>query len=343
MMQQNPPITDTLNRPLRDLRISVTDRCNFRCTYCMPAEIFGEHYEFLKKDQILTFEEITRLVNIIVRLGAVKLRLTGGEPLVRQNLELLVEKLAEIDGVEDIAMTTNAKMLTPEKAHVLKAAGLQRVTISLDTLDNDIFMKMNGNRGSVDEVLTGIEVADKLGLGPIKINCVVQKGVNDHTIVDLAEYCKERSYILRFIEYMDVGTRNGWKMDHVVPAKEVIKRIHEQFPLEPADKNYFGEVALRYRYQDGSGEIGLIASVTQPFCGSCTRMRLSTEGQLYTCLFATSGTDLKTPMRDGATDDELEQIVRQTWGHRIDRYSEERQEGVEGTSGDKIEMYYIGG
>ena len=333
---------DQFKRPLRDLRISVTDRCNFRCTYCMPAEIFGEHYEFLRKEQILTFEEITRLVKIIVRLGAVKLRLTGGEPLVRQNLEILVGQLGVIDGVDDMAMTTNAKLLTPEKAAVLSEAGLKRVTISLDTIDNEVFRQMNGGRANVEDVLRGIEAAEAAGLGPIKINCVVQKGVNDHALIDLAAFCRERGYIPRFIEYMDVGTRNGWEMKYVVPAKEVVQRIHKAFPLEPADSNYYGEVANRFRYKDGKGEMGVIASVTQPFCGSCTRMRMSPEGQIYTCLFATKGTDLKTPLRDGATDAELEQIVRNTWGSRIDRYSEERAEGI-ATNGDKIEMYYIGG
>jgi len=335
-------LQDKFERPLRDLRISVTDRCNFRCTYCMPAEIFGEHYEFLKKEQILSFEEITRLVKIIVRLGAVKLRLTGGEPLVRQQLETLVGQLSALDGVEDIAMTTNAKLLTPAKAAALRQAGLQRITVSLDTLDNDVFQQMNGNRATVDDVLRGIQAAEDAELGPIKINTVVQKGVNDHTLVDLAAFCRERGYIPRFIEYMDVGTRNDWDMQYVVPAKEIVQRIHAAFPLEPIASNYYGEVANRFRYQDGQGEIGMITSVTQPFCGSCTRMRMSPEGQIYTCLFATSGTDLKTPLRDGATDSELEQIVRDTWGHRIDRYSEERGEGT-APSGEKIEMYYIGG
>jgi len=308
----------------------------------MPAEIFGERYEFLKKEQILTFEEITRLVQIIVRLGAVKLRLTGGEPLVRRQLEKLVEQLNPIGGVDDIAMTTNAKLLTPEKAHALKAAGLQRVTISLDSINPDVFRQMNGNRATVDDVLKGIQAAEDAGIGPIKINCVVQKGVNDHTLVDLAAFCRERGYIPRFIEYMDVGTRNGWDMQHVVSAKDIIERINAAFPLEPTDQNYFGEVALRYRYKDGQGEMGVIASVTQPFCGSCTRMRMSPEGQIYTCLFASKGTDLKTPMRDGASDDEIEQIIRSTWGSRIDRYSEDRAAGIP-PKGDKIEMYYIGG
>jgi cyclic pyranopterin phosphate synthase len=338
----NNDLVDRYQRPLRDLRISVTDRCNFRCTYCMPAEIFGEDYVFLNKAKILSFEEITRLTAIILRLGAVKLRLTGGEPLVRRDLEYLVGQLSALDGVEDIAMTTNAKLLTQEKAYQLREAGLRRLTVSLDTIDNGIFQQMNGNRATVDDVVKGIEAAEAVGLRPIKINCVVQKGVNDHAIVDLAAFCRERGYILRFIEYMDVGTRNGWDMKHVVPAKEIIERIHQHFPLERASRNYFGEVANRYRYQDGQGEIGLIASVTQPFCGSCTRMRLSPEGMLYTCLFATTGTDLKTPLRDGASDDEIEAIVRDTWGNRIDRYSEERARG-KSQDGDKIEMYYIGG
>jgi len=333
-------ITDKFERPLRDLRISVTDRCNFRCTYCMPAEIFGEKYEFLKREKILTFEEITRLTRVIVRLGAVKLRLTGGEPLVRQEIEELVGQLAQIDDVHDIAMTTNAYLL-PKKAHQLKKAGLQRVTVSLDSLDNDVFRQMNGGRADVDQVLEGIRAAEAAGLTPIKINCVVQRGVNDHTMVDMARFCKDNGYILRFIEYMDVGTMNGWRMDHVVPAKEIVERVHAVLPLEPVARNYSSETALRFRYTDGGGEIGVIASVTRPFCGNCTRMRLSPEGSIYTCLFATEGTDLKTPLRDGATDDEIEAIIRNTWGARIDRYSEER--GSVERSREKIEMYYIGG
>lgn len=333
-------LTDKLNRPLRDLRISVTDRCNFRCTYCMPAEIFGERYQFLPKPQILTFEEITRLVRVIVRLGAVKLRITGGEPLVRKDIEQLIAMLAEVDGVDDMALTTNAYFL-PEKVDALKAAGLQRITVSLDSLDDDVFQKMNGGRSSVDKVLQGIEAARQAGYGPIKVNAVVQKGVNDHTIVDLARYFKERGDIVRFIEYMDVGNRNGWELDQVVSAKEIVERIHAEMPLEPIDKNYYGEVAKRYRYQDGGGEIGLITSVTQPFCGACTRMRLSPEGEIFTCLFATKGTSLRDPLRDGATDDELEQIIRDTWGKRIDRYSELRSSMTKPR--EKVEMYHIGG
>lgn len=340
-MSDIQPIRDKFNRPLRDLRISVTDRCNFRCTYCMPAEIFGEKYEFLHKSKLLSFEEIERIVRVIVGLGAVKLRITGGEPLVRQELETLIAQLHAVEGVEDIAMTTNAKLL-PDKAAALKAAGLGRITVSLDALDDAVFQKMNGNRASVADVLRGIESAQAAGFSGIKINCVVQRGVNDHALVDMARFCRERGYTLRFIEYMDVGTRNGWNMEHVVTAKEMIQQVHAVFPVKPIPPRYRGEVASRFAYEDGAGEIGVIASVTQPFCGSCTRMRLSPEGQLYTCLFATHGTDLRQPLRDGATDAELEAIVRGAWGHRIDRYSEDRTAG-KGTTGDKIEMYYIGG
>ncbi|MAS35303.1 MAG: GTP 3',8-cyclase MoaA [Anaerolineaceae bacterium] len=334
-------LKDTFNRPLRDLRISVTDRCNFRCTYCMPAEIFGEGYKFLPREQLLTFEEIERLVRIIVRLGAVKLRLTGGEPLVRQDIEQLVAMLAEVEGVEDMALTTNAFFL-PQKAQLLRDAGLQRVTVSLDSLDDAVFQRMNGSRSSVQKVLEGIAAADAVGLGPVKINTVVQRGVNDHMLVDLARYCKDHGYIVRFIEYMDVGTMNGWRMDDVVPADEIVARIDAELPLEPIGKNYHGEVARRYRFRDGGGEIGLITSVTKPFCGSCTRMRLSPEGQIFTCLFAAQGTDLREPLRSGASDDDIEQIIRHTWGARIDRYSEERSELTEPRD-KKVEMYHIGG
>ncbi|MBZ0293542.1 MAG: GTP 3',8-cyclase MoaA [Anaerolineae bacterium] len=334
-------ITDKFNRPLRDLRISVTDRCNFRCAYCMPAEVFGEGYRFLPREELLSFEEITRLTQILVRLGAVKLRLTGGEPLVRQDLEKLVAMLAPIDGVDDLALTTNAYFL-PQKAEALREAGLQRVTVSLDSLDDEVFQRMNGRRASVDKVLEGIAAAEQVGFAPIKINTVVQRGVNDHTIVDLARYARERGWIIRFIEYMDVGTMNGWKMDDVVSAKEIVARIDAELPLEPIERNYRSEVARRYRYRDGSGEIGLITSVTQPFCGDCSRMRLSPEGSLFTCLFASEGTDLRGPMRDGASDDDLEAIIRNTWGSRIDRYSEERSE-MTTPRREKVQMYHIGG
>lgn len=334
-------IKDTFGRPLRDLRISVTDRCNFRCTYCMPAEIYGEGYKFLPKNEILSFEEIVRLTGILVRLGAVKVRLTGGEPLVREQIETLVALLNGVEGVDDLTMTTNAYLL-PQKAQALKDAGLQRITISLDSLDDSVFRQMNGNRSSVQKVLDGLAAAERAGLNPIKINAVVQRGVNDHTVVDLARYCKDKGYILRFIEYMDVGNLNGWKLDHVVPADEIAAMIDKEMPLELIERNYKSETALRYRYRDGAGEIGLIASVTKPFCGACTRMRLSAEGSLYTCLFATTGTDLRGPLRAGATDEQLEQIVRQTWGARIDRYSEIRSDLTEKPD-RKVEMYHIGG
>lgn len=333
-------INDKFQRPLRDLRISVTDRCNFRCTYCMPAEIFGEGYKFLPKEQILSFEEITRITRIMVRLGVTKVRITGGEPLVREGLEVLISQLAAIEGVNDLTMTTNAYLL-PRKAQALKAAGLQRVTVSLDSLDDAVFRQMNGNRASVGRVLEGIAAAESAGLHPIKINTVVQRGVNDHTLVDLARYCKAQGYILRFIEYMDVGTLNGWRMDDVVPAREIVERIHAEMPLERIEANYRGETALRFRYVEGGGEIGLIASVTLPFCGDCTRLRLSPEGELFTCLFGTKGTDLRGPLRAGASDDALEQIVRDIWTQRTDRYSEERTELSEPR--EKVEMYHIGG
>jgi cyclic pyranopterin phosphate synthase len=335
------PILDQFHRPFRDLRISVTDRCNFRCTYCMPAEIFGDRYHFLPRSELLTFEEITRLTRMFIRLGARKVRLTGGEPLVRQQIEVLVSQLAAVEGLDDLAMTTNGYLL-PQKAQALKEAGLRRVTVSLDSLDDAVFRRMNGNRAGVRDVLEGIAAAENAGFGPIKINTVVQRGVNDHTLVDLARYCKDRGYIVRFIEYMDVGTLNGWRLDEVVPADEIVAMIDAAMPLEPLEHNYHGEVALRYRYRDGGGEIGLIASVTRPFCGSCTRLRLSPEGELYTCLFAVKGTDLRDPLRAGATDDELERIVRGMWGARSDRYSEIRS-SLTDTRREKVEMFHIGG
>ncbi len=339
-MTNETPIRDQFERPLRDVRISVTDRCNFRCTYCMPAEVFGEGYKFLPKKQILSFEEITRLTRIIARLGAVKVRLTGGEPLVREQIESLVGMLSAIPGVDDLTMTTNAYLL-PEKAQALRDAGLQRITVSLDSLDDAVFRRLNGNRSSVQKVLDGIAAAERAGLKPIKINAVVQRGVNDHTLIDLARWAKDRGHTLRFIEYMDVGNMNGWKMDEVVPAKEIAERIDAVMPLEKIGRSYNSEVAFRYRYRDGGGEIGMIASVTLPFCGACSRMRLSPEGAIYTCLFSGEGTDLRGPMRDGADDAALEQIIRQTWGDRVDRYSEERFAHTRPTH--KVEMYHIGG
>ena len=336
-------VVDEFGRPLRDLRISVTDRCNFRCPYCMPAEIYGERYQFLPREQLLTFEEIARLTRIIVRLGAVKARITGGEPLVRKDVERLVEMLAGVDGVEDLTMTTNAYLL-PQKAEALKAAGLQRVTVSFDSLDDEVFRRMNGRNFGTESVLAGIEAAERVGLGPIKINAVVQRGVNDHTVVDLARYFRERGHTMRFIEYMDVGNRNGWRLDHVVPADEIVAMIDAEMPLEPVESGYRGEVAMRYRYRDGGGEMGVIASVTKPFCGDCTRIRLSPEGSIYTCLFSGVGRDLRGPVREGASDDELETIVRGTWRGRTDRYSEERSSMTEELRAQqKVEMYHIGG
>ncbi|MDP6065158.1 MAG: GTP 3',8-cyclase MoaA [SAR202 cluster bacterium] len=333
-------MTDIFERPIRDLRISVTDRCNFRCTYCMPAEIYGDRYEFLPKADLLTFEEISRLTRILVRHGAAKVRITGGEPLVRAEIETLIASLSQIDGVADLTLTTNAYLMD-QKAQLLKDAGLQRVTISLDSLDDEVFMSMNGRGFGTAKVLQGIDAAEKAGLTPIKINAVVQKGVNDHTVVELARYFKDRGHIVRFIEYMDVGNRNGWRLDHVVSADEIVSMIDVEMPLEPFERSYRGEVAMRYRYRDGGGEIGVIASVTQPFCGDCTRLRLSPEGSVYTCLFASKGTDLRGPLRSGATDEELETIIAAMWGARDDRYSEERSSMTEPQR--KVEMYHIGG
>ena len=331
---------DRLNRPFRDLRISVTDRCNFRCTYCMPEEVFGERYRFLPKSDLLTFEEIARVARVLIGLGARKIRLTGGEPLVRHQIERLVVQLAALDGLDDLAMTTNGYLLA-QQAETLREAGLGRVTVSLDSLDDAIFRRMNGGKAGVAPVLEGIAAARRAGLTPIKINAVVQRGVNDHTLVDLARFCRERGYIARFIEYMDVGNLNGWRREDVVPAAEIVARIDAVLPLEPIPGNYPGEVANRFRFRDGSGEIGVIASVTQPFCGSCTRLRLSPEGQLYTCLFATQGTDLRGPLRSGATDDELATLVSGVWRARTDRYSEMR--ASVNSSGNKVEMFHIGG
>jgi cyclic pyranopterin phosphate synthase len=336
-------IADKFGRPLRDLRISVTDRCNFRCTYCMPAEIFGESYQFLPKEEILTFEEITRLSRIFAELGVTKLRITGGEPLLRTDLHRLIAMLSETAGVDDITLTTNGYLLA-QQARQLKEAGLQRVTVSLDTLDDEIFNQMNGRGFGTQRVLQGIEKAAEVGLAPIKINAVVQKGVNDHTVVDLARYFKGTGHIVRFIEYMDVGNRNGWKWDQVVPASEIVRRIDAEMPLEPLDPNYRGEVALRYLYKDGKGEIGVIASVTQPFCGDCTRARLSTDGKIYTCLFASDGLSLRDHMRAGASDDDLRDLITGIWSRRVDRYSEERTELAPlQNRRRKIEMYQIGG
>jgi cyclic pyranopterin phosphate synthase len=335
-------LADAFGRKLRDLRISVTDRCNFRCPYCMPAETFGPGFKFLPRKEVLTYEEIARLTRVFVSLGTRKLRITGGEPLVRSDLPELIEQLAAIPGVEDVALTTNGHLL--EKfALPLARAGLRRVTVSLDSHDPEVFKQMSGGVSAPERVLRGIEAAASAGLGPIKINCVVQRGVNDHTFVELAALFRGTGRILRFIEYMDVGTANGWELAQVVPAREIVARIAERFPLEPADPNYRGEVAKRWRYVDGGGEIGVISSVTQPFCGDCTRARLSAEGSLVTCLFATAGRDLKTPLRSGASDDALREAIAGVWGRRRDRYSEERAERGQERAGSRIEMFKLGG
>ena len=333
-------LTDTMNRPLRDLRISVTERCNFRCTYCMPKEVFGPGFKFLPHSEVLTFEEILRLSRIFVAHGVDKIRITGGEPLLRQDIEKLVAMLASIQGLKDLTLTTNGSLL-PKKARALKAAGLQRITVSLDSLRDDVFMAMNDVRFPVQGVLDGIQAATDAGLHPIKINMVVKRGVNDGDILEMARYFRQQGHVLRFIEYMDVGTTNGWRIDEVVPAAEVIRLIDAEMPLEPLESNYLGEVANRYRYKDGSGEIGVIASVTQPFCRACTRARLSAEGKLYTCLFSNIGHDFKGLLRGGHSDEEMAAFLRSVWRIRDDRYSEQRSE--ETLPLPRVEMSHIGG
>ena len=330
---------DRLNRPLRDLRISITDRCNFRCVYCMPKEKFGGDYQFLERSALLSFEEIARLARIFTQHGIEKIRLTGGEPLVRRNLEQLIGLLAEIPGL-DLTLTTNGSLLT-KKAEALRKAGLKRITVSLDSLDDAVFMAMNDVDFPVAKVIAGIDAAAAAGLLPIKINMVVKRGLNEDSIVPMARFFRERGHILRYIEYMDVGATNGWRMDDVVSAREIVDRISREMPLEPADPNYTGEVAERWRYKDGSGEIGVIASVTQAFCKDCTRARISTEGQLYTCLFATAGHDLRALLRASASDDDIHAAIGKVWTNRTDRYSEIR--GSQTVPLKKIEMSYIGG
>ena len=332
-------VADTRGRHLRDLRISVTDRCNFRCTYCMPKEVYGRDFQFLERSQLLSFDEINRLVGIFKQHGIEKVRITGGEPLVRRQLERLIGMLAQ-DPSLDLTLTTNASLLK-QKAQLLKDAGLKRVTVSLDSLDDAVFRAMNDVDFPVAKVLAGIEEADRVGLNPIKINMVVKRGVNHDTAVDMARYFKGSGHILRFIEFMDVGHTNGWQMEYVVPSRELAGRINEVFPIEPAQPNYVGEVAERWRYKDGSGEIGFISSVTQAFCRDCTRARLSAEGSVYTCLFATRGTDLRSLLRDGASDEEISDVIAGIWRRRSDNYSEVRTEQT--TKLRKVEMSYIGG
>jgi len=331
-------LEDTLHRPVRDLRVSITDRCNFRCVYCMPKEVYGRDYAFLPRRDLLTFEEIARLARVFAGLGVEKIRLTGGEPLIRREVESLVEMLAEIPGL-DLTLTTNGAVLA-QKAQALKDAGLRRITVSLDSLDDEVFGAMNDVDFPVQLVLEGMEAASAVGL-PVKVNVVVKRGVNEDSVVPMARHFRDRGHIVRFIEYMDVGHTNGWRLDDVVPAADIVAAIDTELPLEPLPPGYPGEVAERYRYRDGSGEIGVIASVTRPFCGACTRARLSADGSLYTCLFATTGHDLRGLMREGAGDDEITAALGGIWRERTDRYSELRSSATPDLP--KVEMSYIGG
>ncbi len=335
-------LLDKLGRPLRDLRISVTDRCNFRCSYCMPAEIFDKNFKFLPKDDVLTFEEITRLSNLFVRAAGIeKLRITGGEPLVRKDIADLIRMLSTVKGIKDIAMTTNGALLA-KHAKALKEAGLHRVTISLDCLDDERFRKINGRNVGVDQVFAGISAAQEVGLG-VKINMVVQRGVNDNDIIPMARHFKDTGIILRFIEFMDVGNSNGWNLDDVISKKEIFERINKEMPLQPIKPNYEGEVATRFRFKDSENEIGIISSVTDAFCSTCSRARLSADGKLVTCLFAAGGHDLRDLLRSGASDEEVIDRMAKIWGHRHDRYSEERLQNTDKKQIRKIEMSQIGG
>ena len=332
---------DTRNRPIHDLRISVTDRCNFRCTYCMPKEVFGRDFAFLQRDELLTFEEITRLARHFVAMGVRKVRLTGGEPLLRRDLERLVAQLTAIEGLDDIALTTNGSLLTREKALALKAAGLERVTVSLDSLDDATFRAMNDVSFPVSRVLDAIETAADVGLTPVKVDVVVKRGMNDRDIADIARRFRGTGHIVRFIEYMDVGNSNGWRIDDVVSGREILTALQTVAPLVPADANYFGEVAERWKWADDAGEIGIITSVTQPFCGTCTRARLAANGELYLCLFAGTGYDLRALLRNGSSDEEIANVLANIWRARTDRYSEERSAATPGLR--KVEMSHIGG
>ncbi len=335
--------SDALGRPLHDLRISLLDRCNFRCPYCMPETEFHADFEFLNRAERLTHEEILKVIHVATGLGVSKIRLTGGEPLLDKKLPELVSGIAAMSGVEDLALTTNAMVLAPI-AKKLRDAGLQRVTISLDSIDEQIFKAMSGGRGDLNKVLAGVAASEQAGLDPIKINVVVQRGVNDHTVLELLDHFRGSGHIVRLIEFMDVGNRNGWRMDQVVPSKELLEAVQARWPVKAVGKNYPGEVARRYQYEDGQGEIGFISSVTEPFCGSCSRARLSADGVLYTCLFATQGTDLRGPIRNGADDNELADILSRIWLQRADRYSELRRPDVaEAHAQSKVEMYRIGG
>jgi len=344
--QTQAAVKDQLNRPLRDLRISVIDRCNYRCPYCMPAELYGENHQFLPRGHWLTPGEIKRVAGVFLQLGVKKLRLTGGEPLLRRDIVEIVAGLSELQGGEDLALTTNGSRLA-EHATELKAAGLKRITVSVDSLDPQVFREMNGGRGDLEVVLNGIEAARQAGL-PVKINTVVERGKNDHTVLDLVEHFRGTGIIVRFIEYMDVGTVNGWQPQQVVPSKELLERLRARWALSPLGSNYRGEVAKRYAFDDGQGEIGFISSVSEPFCGDCHRARLSADGTLYTCLFASAGTDLRGLLRAGASDADLVGLLQNTWRNRRDRYSEIRGRLLEHKPDDtekteRVEMYRMGG
>ncbi len=336
----DPPVQDRLGRRMHDLRISVTDRCNFRCTYCMPGDVFGRDFAFLPRAEILTFEEIARVARLFVGRGVSKLRITGGEPLVRRDLPDLVRQLAVIGGVEDLAMTTNGALLRSQ-AGALRDAGLRRVTVSLDSLDDGVFGAMNGVAFPVARVLGGIRAAQDVGLRPVKVNMVVKRGVNEASVLPMARYARDHGLTLRLIEFMDVGHSNGWRMEDVVPASELVETIAAEFPLDPIAPAYPGEVASRWTYQDRAGEIGVVASVTQPFCGACTRARISAKGELFTCLFAVSGMDLRALLRQGASDEEIDRAIADRWHRRADRYSELRSAETAGLQ--RVEMFAIGG
>ena len=333
---------DTLGRPMRDLRISVTDACNYRCPYCMPQTAFPKDYKFLKPAERLSYKELLVLCRLFIGLGVEKFRITGGEPLLRPGLEKFIKQLAKLEGIQDLALTTNGQRLA-DSAGKLAAAGLTRITVSMDALDPVIFSQLSGGKGDVESVLAGIDAALKAGMAPVKVNSVVIRGVNESQILPLAEYFRERQVTLRFIEYMDVGSCNGWQLDEVIPASDIRAIVASKWPLEPLPGNYRGEVASRYAYRDGKGELGFISSVSSPFCGDCNRLRLSADGKLFTCLFATKGLDLRTALRDGTTEQDLLQMVRDRWRVRSDRYSELRTEALRDSSRRRIEMFYIGG
>ena len=341
LLPRRRQVQDTLGRPLRDLRLSVIDRCNFRCPYCMPRERFHDQYRFLKSTERLDFNELLRLTRLFVQLGVVKLRVTGGEPLLRAGLADLVGDLTSLPGIDDVALTTNGVLLAQHAAE-LRAAGLQRVTVSLDSLDPAVFARMSGGFGSVDDVLAGIAAAQRAGLSPIKLNAVVQRDVNDHQVLDMVERFRGTGVIVRFIEYMDVGNRNDWNRERIVPSQQLLERIASRWPLSALEPSYCGEVARRYAFDDGGGELGFISSVTQPFCGDCSRARLSSDGKFYTCLFAADGIDLRAPLRGGASDEELLGLIRAVWERRSDRYSELR-DNLRARGVQHVEMNHVGG